>query len=56
MGQYLSCKEKLALVKIDKSFDFTDFRLETAPLTLLIYGSIYGFIADPARNPAVIIV
>ena len=56
LGQYLSCKEKLALVEIDKSFDLTDFKLETVPLTLLIFCGIYGFIADLARNPAEIIV
>ena len=48
--------EKLALVEIDKSFDLTDFKLETVPLTLLIFCGIYDFIADPARNPAEIIV
>ena len=48
--------EKLALAEIDKYFDLTDFRLETVPLALLKSGSIYGFLADPARNPADIMV
>ena len=56
MGQILAAAENLALVEIDKSFDLTDFKLETVPLTLLIFYGIYGFIADPARNPAEIIV